>query len=167
MHDHPGPGHPSGCSHPRKDAQGSASPSRDTWAQSRFHIFKETKTSGRLRGFRLGNVFGLRALLALHNFKLDVIPLRKALVTFRLDGAVVDEHVRAVFPADETEALRVIEPFHFTFDSRHVPYSELSKGKRKQRSTPWTIFNGFSILPQREDEKYRPIFFVFPGLLRP
>jgi hypothetical protein len=83
------------------------------------------KNQGLLRCFlALGYVFSLGAFLPLDDFKLNVIAFLQALVAFRLDGAVVDEHVRAVIPSDETEALRVIEPFHFTFNSRHVSYSE-------------------------------------------
>jgi hypothetical protein len=74
----------------------------------------------------LCNVFGLRTFLALDDFKFNVITLLQALVALRLDGAVVDKHIRAVFPADKAEALCVVKPFHFTFDSRHDPCSELS-----------------------------------------
>jgi|GEM_PF-2071488 hypothetical protein len=66
------------------------------------------------------NIFRLRPFLALHDFKLNIITLLQAFVAFRLDGAVVDEHIRAVFPTDEAETLCVIEPFDFTFNSRHV-----------------------------------------------
>ena len=66
------------------------------------------------------NVFCLGPFLALHDFKLNVIAFLQAFVAFRLDGAVVDEHIGAVFPTDEAEALCVVEPFNFTFDSRHV-----------------------------------------------
>src|SRR5215469_6453379 len=82
--------------------------------------------SGRLRCLLLRNVFRLWALLALNYFKFNVIAFLQALVALRLDGAVVDKHIGAVFPADKAEALRVVKPFHFTFDSRHVPYSEPS-----------------------------------------
>lgn len=79
--------------------------------------------SGRLRGGLLGYAFCLRTFLSLNNFEFNVIALLEALVSLRLDGTVVDEHIRAVIPADKAEALCVIEPFHFTFNSRHVPYS--------------------------------------------
>ena len=79
--------------------------------------------SGRLRGCLLGHAFCLRTLLSLNNFEFNVIALLEALISLRLDGTVVDEHIRAVIPADKAEALCVIEPFHFTFNSRHVPYS--------------------------------------------
>jgi hypothetical protein len=100
-------------------------------------IKNETSRSGRLGCLLLGHIFRLRAFLALDDLKLHVITLLQALVAFRLDGAVVDEHVRAVFPADEAEALRIVKPFHFTFDSRHVPCSELSWKKQYRIYLDW------------------------------
>jgi hypothetical protein len=79
--------------------------------------------SGCLRCLCFGHAFCLRAFLSLNNFEFNIIALLEALVTLRLDGTIVDEHIRAVIPADKAEALCVIEPFHFTFNSRHVPYS--------------------------------------------
>jgi hypothetical protein len=90
----------------------------------------EDNRSGRLRGCLLGYALCLRAFLSLNNFEFNVIALLEAFVSLRLDGTVVDEHIRAVIPADKAEALCVIEPFHFTFNSRHVPYSGLSLGTR-------------------------------------
>ena len=72
---------------------------------------------------RLGYILSLGALLPLDYFKLHVIALLKAFVTFRLDGAVMDKDIGAVITANKTEAFGVVEPFHFTFNSRHVPYS--------------------------------------------
>jgi hypothetical protein len=72
---------------------------------------------------RLGYILSLGALLPLDYFKLYVIALLKALVTFRLDGAVMDKDIGTVVTANKTEAFGVVEPLHFTFNSRHVPYS--------------------------------------------
>ena len=91
--------------------------------------------SGRMRCLFFYNVFCLRPFLALHDFKLNVIAFLQALVTFRLDGAIVNENVRTIFPADKTEALGVVEPLYFTFDSRHVPYSE-----RPETLITWTFY---------------------------
>src|SRR5262249_59633436 len=82
-----------------------------------------TNTSGSLCSSLFDDAFCLWAFLSLNNFELNVIALLEAFVALRLDGTVVDEHIRAVIPADKAEALSVIEPFHFTFNSRHVPYS--------------------------------------------
>lgn len=86
--------------------------------------------SGSLRSSLFAYAFCLRTFLSLNNFEFNIIALLEALVSLRLDGTVVDEHIRAVIPADKAEALCVIEPFHFTFNSRHVPYSGLSLGTR-------------------------------------
>ena len=72
----------------------------------------------------------MRAFLSLNDFEFNIIALLEALVTLRLDGTIVDEHIRAVIPADKAEALCVIEPFHFAFNSRHDPYSGRSLDAR-------------------------------------
>jgi hypothetical protein len=95
--------------------------------------------SGSLRCSLFGYALCLRAFLSLNNFEFNVIALLEAFVSLRLDGTVVDEHIRAVIPADKAEALCVIEPFHFTFNSRHVPYSGLSLGTQ-QTVVPRTSF---------------------------
>ncbi len=70
---------------------------------------------------RLADVLCLRAFLPLHDLKLNIVTLLEALIAFRLDGTVVDENVRAVIPADEAEALCIVKPFDFAFNSRHFP----------------------------------------------
>jgi hypothetical protein len=69
---------------------------------------------------QFGNVLSLRAFLSLDDFELYVVTFLKALVAIGLDRAVVNEDIRAVITAYETEALCVVKPFHFTFNSRHV-----------------------------------------------
>src|SRR6267142_1034792 len=70
---------------------------------------------------RLGDVGGLRPLLSLCDFELDLIALLKTLVAFRGDRAVVHEHVSAAIVAsDKTVALGVVKPFHGTFQAFHV-----------------------------------------------
>ena len=69
---------------------------------------------------QFGDVLRLRAFLPLSNFKFNVIAFLKALVAIRLDGAVVDKNIGSVITANKAEALRVVKPFHFTFNSRHV-----------------------------------------------
>jgi hypothetical protein len=86
--------------------------------------------SGRLRCGLLGNAFCLRAFLSLNDFEFNIIALLEALVSLRLDGTIVDEHIGSIITADKAEALCVIEPFHFTFNSRHVPYSGRSREAR-------------------------------------
>ena len=86
------------------------------------------------------NVFCLGPFLALHDFKLNVIALLQAFVAVRLDGAVVDEHIGAVFPTDEAETLCVIEPFNFTFDSGHFLTPCVLGHCRLAVWSPWTVF---------------------------
>jgi hypothetical protein len=54
----------------------------------------------------------LRAFLSLHDFKFDVVAFLQAFVPFAIDRAVVDEDIRTIIAPDESEALRIIEPFH-------------------------------------------------------
>ena len=79
--------------------------------------------SGSVRLFRLGDGLSLGAFLSLHDFKFNVITFLKAFISFRLDGAIVNKNIGAIFPANEAEALCIVKPLHFTFNSRHVPYS--------------------------------------------
>jgi hypothetical protein len=102
-------------------------------------VQQRNNRSGRLRCSLFGYALCLRAFLSLNNFEFNVIARLEAFVSLRLDGTVVDEHIRAVIPADKAEALCVIEPFHFTFDSRHVPYSGLSLGTQRTE-VPRTSF---------------------------
>jgi hypothetical protein len=100
-----------------------------------------TCSSCRLRCLLLGYAFCLWAFLSLDNFELDVIALLEALISLRLDGTIVDEHIRAVISADKAEALRVVEPFHFAFNSRHDPYSGRSLGYTVILWSPRTSFS--------------------------
>src|SRR5579864_6432000 len=103
-------------------------------------VQQRNNRSGRLRCSLFGYALCLRAFLSLNNFEFNVIALLEALVSLRLDGTVVDEHIRAVIPADKAEALCVIEPFHFTFNSRHVPYSGLSLGTHSRLWSSGPVF---------------------------
>jgi hypothetical protein len=91
----------------------------------------------------LGYAFCLRAFLSLDNFELDIIAFLEALIALRLDGTVVDEHIGPIIPANKAEALCVIEPFHFSFYSRHVPYSRRSLAAIKTCSADRFSFSWF------------------------
>src|SRR5262249_13187519 len=57
----------------------------------------------------------LQALRALHHFELHPLAFDQRAEAFRLDGSVVAEDVLATAVLrDEAEALRIIEPLHFT-----------------------------------------------------
>ena len=117
-----------------KDPVQGGKPGLDTVAR------RLSRVSGGMRRLILCDVFSLRPFLALYDFKLYVITLLQAFIAFRLDGAVVHEHIRAVIPTDETEPFCVIEPFHFAFDSRHVPYSERPPAYRMYGNA-WGLFD--------------------------
>ena len=76
-----------------------------------------------MRRLILGDVFSLGPFLTLYDFKLYVITLLQALVTFGADGAVMDENIRTVIASDEAESLGIVEPLNLTFDARHLPSS--------------------------------------------
>lgn len=65
-------------------------------------------------------VGSLRSFLALHDLELNGIALLQAFVTFRTDGAVVDEHVRPVVSSNKAVSFGVVEPLHSTFQTIHV-----------------------------------------------
>ena len=56
----------------------------------------------------------LRPFGSLHDFKLDDIPFSQSPVAFSYDCRIVNEHVGAILPPNETEALRIIEPFYYS-----------------------------------------------------
>lgn len=64
---------------------------------------------------RRSDVRRLRAFRTLLHGKGDSLTFRQCLETVRLDGAVVNEHVRAaVFLGDETETFRFVKPLNST-----------------------------------------------------
>jgi hypothetical protein len=67
----------------------------------------------------------LRALLPLDDVELDVIALFEGFVAIELNRAVVHEDVRPIIPADETVALRIVEPLHLAFVLGHVSVTSL------------------------------------------
>ena len=71
----------------------------------------------RLRHFNY--CVGLRAFLALDDLELHLIAFLKALISFRLHSAVVDENIRSTFLADKSEALGVVKPLDCSFNTRH------------------------------------------------
>jgi hypothetical protein len=71
------------------------------------------------------DLIGLRAFLALHDVKLDLVAFLQALVAIDLNGAVMHEHVRSVIAANKAVTLRVVEPLHFAFELSHKPWTFL------------------------------------------
>lgn len=66
------------------------------------------------------DVTGLGALLSLDDLKLYLVAFLQALVTFVLNGAVMDENIRSVIATNKSEAFGIVEPLHCTFQTRHV-----------------------------------------------
>src|SRR5215471_158716 len=82
------------------------------------------RTLPALRSFR--DVRGLRSLLALDYLEFNLIAFLQALVSFGRDRAVVNEDIRAaIVPSDEPISLRIVEPFHGSLQTFHVPPSFL------------------------------------------
>ena len=67
----------------------------------------------------------LRALLPLDDIELDFVTLFEGFVAIELNRAVVHEDVRPIIPADETVALRIVEPLHLAFVLGHVSVTSL------------------------------------------
>ena len=67
----------------------------------------------RLRHFLDGTCLG--SLLTFNNFELYLVAFLQALISFILDGAVVDKHVRAIFTTYETKSFGVVEPLYSSF----------------------------------------------------
>jgi hypothetical protein len=61
---------------------------------------------------RFANISRLRTFLPLHDLELHLIALLQALVAIGIDCAVVYEHIRTVFPPNESETLGIVEPLH-------------------------------------------------------
>src|SRR5208282_999931 len=74
----------------------------------------------------LGHVCGLGALLSLHDFELHGVAFLECFVALCHDGGVMDEYIGATVLADESVALCVIEPFHFSRYFQLLPLLELS-----------------------------------------
>ena len=60
------------------------------------------------------DVRGLKTFRSLDQIELDLSSFRKRAEALRLDRGEMDEDVLSRFRGDETEALRIIEPLHFT-----------------------------------------------------
>ena len=70
----------------------------------------------------LRHIRGLWSFLALNNFDFDLIAFGERLESGSAYRAEVHEDVGASLTRDESEALRVVEPFHRAVDASHEPY---------------------------------------------
>src|SRR5207248_10910775 len=71
---------------------------------------------------RLRDVCGLWTFLPLDNLELDAIAFSERFEAAALNGAEVDEDVRASLAGDEAVALGVIEPLHDALETCHEAY---------------------------------------------
>ena len=76
----------------------------------------------------LGDLIGLRSLLALDDLKFDRVALLQGLEAFTLNGRVMNEDISSAILADEAVTLGVIEPFHFSLKSCHLRSSLMGLG---------------------------------------
>jgi hypothetical protein len=65
------------------------------------------------------NCIRLGTFLALNDVEFDVVALFQCFVAVQLYCRVMDEHIRTVFPPDESVALGVVKPLHFAFVLSH------------------------------------------------
>jgi hypothetical protein len=70
--------------------------------------------------FEAANLIGLRAFGAFDDVELYFVTLFEALVSFALDGAVMNEDVCPAIPAEEAVTFCVIEPLYRAFILTHL-----------------------------------------------
>lgn len=61
----------------------------------------------------------LRPFFAVDDLELDVVTFLEALIAFAGDSGIMNEHIGAVFAADESVPLGVVKPLDLTLDSGH------------------------------------------------
>ncbi len=88
-------------------------------------VERKRPTVSRSLGCAMGSVseanhsIRLRSLLALYDIELDFIAFLQRLVSVQLNRGVVNEYIWPVFASDESVALGVVKPLHFTFVLSH------------------------------------------------
>ena len=65
-------------------------------------------------------VFRLRTFLALSHGEFNLLAFCQSLEAAALNGAVVNENVRAAFTSDKAEAFGFVEELNSTGNSRHI-----------------------------------------------
>ncbi len=69
--------------------------------------------------FEPGDLIGLWAFRPFYDVELDLISLLEGLIAVQLDGAVMDEDVGSLIPAEESVTFCVIEPLDGAFVLSH------------------------------------------------
>ena len=65
------------------------------------------------------NLVRLRSLISLDDVELYIVTFLQTLIPVRLNRRVVYEHIGTIFPSDESESFRIVEPLHLAFMLRH------------------------------------------------
>ena len=61
----------------------------------------------------------LRPFISLDDVEFYVVTFLQALIPVRLNRRVVYEHIGTIFPPDESESFRIVEPLYLAFMLRH------------------------------------------------
>src|SRR5258708_184986 len=80
----------------------------------------------------LDDVLCLQAFRAFHDLERHAVALIEALEPLTEDAGVMDEHIRSMFPGDETIAFGVVEPLHCSL----LCHENLSPYSRNVASVP-------------------------------
>src|SRR5438552_8682770 len=70
---------------------------------------------------RLLNVLSLETFGTLSNCEFDAVAFLQSLVSVADDGRIVNKHIPAGRPLDETESLLVVEPLYLALLFAHYP----------------------------------------------
>ena len=80
------------------------------------------------------NVLGLKSLGTLSYLKFHGLFFRQGAEAFSLDGAVMHEYIRPVFPGDKAEPFGIIKPFYRTsflhFETSKKNYNDIPPKKQ-------------------------------------
>jgi hypothetical protein len=89
-------------------------------ARTALGLLQRSSSGALLAGQR--NTIGLRTLVALDDLEMHLVAFFERLVPVPLNGAVVNEYIRPVIPAEKAVPLGIIEPAHDTMKLSHVIY---------------------------------------------
>src|SRR6266852_1812976 len=91
------------------------------------------------RSTGLLHVGRLRTFRSLHNLEFDRLSFLQGAVTIPDDGRVMNKNIRAVLPANETVAFRVIEPFYSSLHFACPPCPEPQNRAQGMRSASQVV----------------------------
>src|SRR5688500_14878658 len=113
---------------------------------------------GRSGSGDLGDVLGRRTLVALDDVELDPLALGEALEAAALDRRVMNEQIlAAILRRDESEALGVVEPLHFTRVTHSSFLSFLWPQNRKRPDWAPGLFRNFLAVVRQQSHSLTPL----------